>query len=487
MRIIPTSLALALLFACNPDGRDRDDDGYPASEDCDDDKPSINPAAQDLFGDGIDQNCDGADGLDSDGDGFGSQVSGGPDCDDTDSDIGDALDWFADTDGDGFGAGDPLDSSCDGLPGLVSNNGDCDDTDDAVSPNTPWYLDADGDGWGDTTQQQNACLQPEGYSAQSGDCNDGDDGVHPGALDIGGDDIDSDCDGSDGASDVFHIDGNDKADVLLMVDNSCSMSEEQVKLGDAGSALIAALDTTGVDYHVGVVSSDMDDFAHRGKLRPDSFTGAKWVQNDTTDGDEVLDRMVNMGTDGSAMEAGRAAVYTALETLATTDNAGFARDDAALAILVLSDEDDYSDDSIITLPDFITWLDALRTEQTSFSNIVGPAIPCTDAWEEGAQYLAVQDAVGGIDLSICEPDYAPFLQDFADYAGGLTRSFQLSQRPDESTIVVFVEDEFGDTDSYDASSDAWTYNDATWTVLLAFAPYKNGTVTVSYTPQPAVP
>ena len=35
----------------------------------------------DRVGDGIDRNCDGHDGMDYDGDGFASEVSGGADCD----------------------------------------------------------------------------------------------------------------------------------------------------------------------------------------------------------------------------------------------------------------------------------------------------------------------------------------------------------------------------------------------------------------------
>ncbi len=41
------------------------------------------PSGEDQVGDGIDQNCDGIDGVDADGDGFASVASGGDDCDDT--------------------------------------------------------------------------------------------------------------------------------------------------------------------------------------------------------------------------------------------------------------------------------------------------------------------------------------------------------------------------------------------------------------------
>ncbi|MCB9686189.1 MAG: hypothetical protein H6738_22795 [Alphaproteobacteria bacterium] len=63
---------------------DADDDGYSLADgDCDDSDPDIHPDANDIFGDGIDQNCDQADGVDADGDGHAWTGSGGDDCDDS--------------------------------------------------------------------------------------------------------------------------------------------------------------------------------------------------------------------------------------------------------------------------------------------------------------------------------------------------------------------------------------------------------------------
>jgi hypothetical protein len=70
---------------------DRDQDGYVsddascAGDDCDDTQSTINLGAADTVGDGVDQNCDGMDGEDTDQDGAASIVSGGTDCDDNDS------------------------------------------------------------------------------------------------------------------------------------------------------------------------------------------------------------------------------------------------------------------------------------------------------------------------------------------------------------------------------------------------------------------
>lgn len=43
---------------------------------------TCDPSADDQVGDGLDQNCDGLDGVDADGDGYASVASGGDDCDD---------------------------------------------------------------------------------------------------------------------------------------------------------------------------------------------------------------------------------------------------------------------------------------------------------------------------------------------------------------------------------------------------------------------
>ncbi len=69
---------------------DRDLDTYLAiggacgGSDCDDALAARHPNADDTVGDGIDENCDGADGVDADGDGRASIASGGNDCNDAD-------------------------------------------------------------------------------------------------------------------------------------------------------------------------------------------------------------------------------------------------------------------------------------------------------------------------------------------------------------------------------------------------------------------
>ena len=86
MRFLQLS-TLSFLFACGEEipssfkEGDSDYDGVTEEEgDCDDSTAAISPNMFDFVGDGIDNNCDGIDGEDSDGDGFASEASGGTDC-----------------------------------------------------------------------------------------------------------------------------------------------------------------------------------------------------------------------------------------------------------------------------------------------------------------------------------------------------------------------------------------------------------------------
>ena len=89
---------------------DADGDGFDdvaaGGTDCDDGDASIFPGAVEVAGDGIDQDCDGADLIaDADGDGFDALAAGGTDCDDGDASVFPGAPEIA---------GDGIDQDCDG-------------------------------------------------------------------------------------------------------------------------------------------------------------------------------------------------------------------------------------------------------------------------------------------------------------------------------------------------------------------------------------
>ncbi|HOX43655.1 MAG TPA: putative metal-binding motif-containing protein [Myxococcota bacterium] len=201
---------------CESNCRDADGDGYQAAncggDDCNDYDGLDHPGAAERCTDGRDNDCDGtvdegcAGCADADGDGAQAQACGGTDCDDADAAIhpgaaetcGDGVDQdcsgadqacgCADADGDGHqdaacGGDDCNDGNPAAHPGAAETCGDGVDQ-DCSGGDEPCACDADSDG-----HQALAC--------GGDDCDDQAAGVHPGALESCGDGLDQDCDGQD--------------------------------------------------------------------------------------------------------------------------------------------------------------------------------------------------------------------------------------------------------------------------------------------------
>jgi Bacterial Ig-like domain/Putative metal-binding motif/von Willebrand factor type D domain len=151
-----------------------------SSNDCDDAKAAINPAAAEQC-DAVDNDCSGAkdfplginDFEDDDSDGLADAMcTGGPDCNDRNS-----------------ATGKGLDEVCDNI------DNDCDKSIDEDTAQTVWFLDQDGDGWG--VKEGTALTRCEpipGRAANLGDCDDKRNAAHPGATETCSG-LDEDCDG----------------------------------------------------------------------------------------------------------------------------------------------------------------------------------------------------------------------------------------------------------------------------------------------------
>ena len=166
-------------------------------------------------------------------------------------------------------------------------------------------------------------------------------------------------------------------DILFVVDNSGSMAGEQDQLGKSFSAFASVLDERFEDYHIAVVTTGMqsgvcpscnaivtnsctNETGEHGRFQ-DRLGHITWVTDNATFDftSDTACRVVTSGNKecfydntqergtalvgirGCGFERGLAAMKRALgKDLLETYNAGFLRDDAMLAVVVISDEDD---------------------------------------------------------------------------------------------------------------------------------------------------
>ncbi|MFT4627053.1 MAG: hypothetical protein ACI8PZ_005734 [Myxococcota bacterium] len=222
---------------------DRDGDGFlpvaAGGGDCDNSDAAVHPRADELCGDGLDNNCDGlvdVNGIDQlvwfvdmDADGFGTaagtatacdqplgHAATADDCNDADpavrpgvTDLCDGVDtdcdgtvdedavfamWHPDADEDDAGAAGGGERMCNPPDGWTLDGTDCDDLDWSVQART-WFADVDGDSYGDPESADVVCLAPTDHVADASDCDDTRWWVNPAMPERCGNGLDDDCDG----------------------------------------------------------------------------------------------------------------------------------------------------------------------------------------------------------------------------------------------------------------------------------------------------
>lgn len=260
--------------------------------------------------------------------------------------------------------------------------------------------------------------------------------------------------------DVYVQNPAESVDILMVVDNSCSMTPYQTKLGNNFDNFIAYFVGANVDYHIGVTTTD-NTIKRAGQIIGDVITP------ETSDPAGTFTDIVNVGIDGSGVEMGLETGLKAVTPPRTDNaNAGFLRDEASLSIIIVSDEEDSSP---LPVNDYINQFYEVKGQREravfNFSALtVTDEDKCTEeqavASSPGDRYVDVARQTHGLVGNLCEKGgtFGDIVTDLSLNASRLQDTFFLTGNPATNTLKVSVREEGGDEADIPCDAGDWTYD-----------------------------
>ena len=268
-------------------------------------------------------------------------------------------------------------------------------------------------------------------------------------------------------TDEFVQGSGQQVDVLFMIDNSGSMSEEQDNLARNISAFISGADQFQNDFQLGVVNSEADGdtaghlistprIIRRSPQTEQQFQDSADVGTDSAQDERGLGSAHKALVDPNAFDSGVAcqndgqcmAPDHCVDGACGGANRGFLRDAAALEIIFLSDEEDQSPGTVNFYVDFFKSIKGFRNEARMHTHAIvgadgnGDAAACMSedgAADAGRRYVEVARRTNGTVHSICSNDFGADLRTIGNQAFGLQVQFFLSRPAAPGTVTVEVD------------------------------------------------
>jgi hypothetical protein len=261
--------------------------------------------------------------------------------------------------------------------------------------------------------------------------------------------------------DVFYQLEASEVDILLVVDNSCSMEPYQQKLSQNFDNFLTFFVEGDVDYQIGVTTTTV--------IKPDPYGACtqadinaipdagglvlgEVINSQTPNASELFSDLVNVGTCGNGSEMGLEAGLLSLEQ----NGASLIREDAYLSVIFISDEQDTSPQPVND------YINAMRVYKNSMARdvfnssalVVSDTADCSLAQinsgaSVGSRYIDVANQTDGIIGNICGDDFASIVTELSLSSSRLNDIFFLSEFPDVRSMVVGINGEEVPCDSED--------------------------------------
>lgn len=218
-------------------------------------------------------------------------------------------------------------------------------------------------------------------------------------------------------------------DLLFVIDNSGSMTQEQQNLAQNFPRVIGVLDALkggSVQYRIGVTTTSIGEeltaipflssSAENGALLQTTDMQHPWLERGEPDLAARFTRLATVGTDGSGKEQPlRAAKAAVTEREADGSNTGFRRSNALLAIVILTDEDDSSSGQDTLDPFF--GLIPLPGSEIPIADYVRSFDSASGSRGNWASAVIAGDKQDGCESAFGAANYAERLVDFVQQTG----------------------------------------------------------------------
>lgn len=224
-------------------------------------------------------------------------------------------------------------------------------------------------------------------------------------------------------------------DLLIIVDNSRSMEQEQINLSQRLGALLSKINDS--DWRMNIVTTDPKDGCSRGVFKKGESDLAKKFES-----------AVTPGIGGSGYEEG---IRMAVEGL-SCKTANWLRPNSSIAILFVSDEDNCSQDGVDCKNSGYDNEDVLiEFLEKKLGRIPGktaraygifwePGTTCNGAQSQANQYSSLVKKTSGQAGSICDADFTPTLNRIsADVNEILVSELELKNAPVPSSLKIKVD------------------------------------------------
>jgi hypothetical protein len=258
--------------------------------------------------------------------------------------------------------------------------------------------------------------------------------------------------GIEGKETFFQANSNNTVDILMVIDNSKSMLTFQDRIAPGFSNLIGSLN--GVNWQMAFTTTDKFD----GSLYNLS-NGAQILTAKTSNPASVFQStLLSFGESGDADERG---IKAAASIISSSNNAtkSFFRNNASLAVVFLTDEDERSTGGVHIDHNGDGWTGSIENDDrvenlisleqkilgkakkfSAYSIIIQPGD--TNCYNQdangfyGSFYAKLTNQTGGVTGSICDADYSTTLKNISNDISQLLNSFTLTHSPRKNSLQI---------------------------------------------------